>query len=167
MAFIPLNSSQIEAGKAVRKELWQVTKDNFDDLNSRTTAIENVTQKIVVFNGPVLNIGQYAGSTALEQIFFYRAPLNLNIVEFQLYQRNAGASGTLEADLKIGNDMSSLSSIMTVRPSILASAGDDVFSTNQLFATQAVSEGQFISLDFTLIQEGQGRVQVLILGEPS
>jgi len=167
MAFISIANSFITVGRAIKRELWLLVKDDLDDLDTRQTAIEAVTQKIVVIDEIFLGLSQYAGTTALTEVISFRAPLDFNLITFEVTQVTAGTSGNLEMDLKVGASHASLVSYMTTRPLLSFSAGNNAISSNQLFSQTLVNEGEYITIDITSIQVGQRRVQVLILGEPA
>lgn len=166
MAFNTIDPTQIEVGKAVRKELWDKTKDNQDDLDSRTSALEATGQKIVVFNDDFVGLSQYANGGALEQMFVYEAPLDISLITAEITVISEGVSGTTEADIRVGANRSSLSSVFSVRPSVAFGAGDEATSSNQIFAVTDVDEGQLIVFDFLTLQSQSGRVHVKILAEP-
>lgn len=167
MAFVSISAALLQVGKAIKAEWLNIWKINFDDLDSRQTALESVTQRVVIFDNLIIGLGQYPGASNLEQFASYRCPLDLNIISFEITQLEAGSAGTLEMDLKTGVSHASLSSIMTTKPSLSFSAGDNATSVNQVFAVTAVSEGDYITLDVTQIQTGMGRCQVTVLAEPA
>lgn len=166
MAFVAIDPTQIEVGKAVRKELWTKTKDNLDDLDTRLTAQESVGEKIVIINSDIVNLAQYANGSTLNALFVYEAPLDLNLITCELTVSTAGTSGAVEGDIRIGPNRTTLSSVFSTRPSVDFSAGDDATSNNQVFAVTEVDEGELIVFDILTIQQAMGRLHVKILGEP-
>lgn len=166
MAYIPINNSQIQVGKAVRKELWQITKDNLDDLDERSTALESVTQKIQIYNETVFGLGQLGGTTSIGVIHTIRAPLDLNIIQAQFEVIRAGESGSTTMDVLIGPNIDSLVSIFSQKPIVSFSDGNNYQSINQIIATSEVDEGQMIAVKFDTIQIGMGPIAINILGEP-
>jgi len=166
MAFVTHDPSQLEVGKAVRKELWDKTKDNEDDLDSRVSALEASGQKIVIINDDIVNLAQYANGNALEGLVVYEAPLDLSLITAEITVSTAGTSGTVEADVRTGPNRTTLSSVFSTRPSVDFSAGDDAVSTNQVFAVTDIDEGELIVFDILTLQQAMGRLQVKILAEP-
>lgn len=62
MAYTTIPTADIVVGKPVKKDLWQKTKDNLDDHESRISALASSANKIVVFDKYIdfadLGIGQ-------------------------------------------------------------------------------------------------------------
>lgn len=167
MAFDPIDNVNIEVGKPVKKELWQKTKDNFDDLDSRIAALEASGSIFEVFNTPILNIAQYADAGVTGIILWKFVPFDMDLIEGQIYVVKAGSSGTIEMDIQKGADIGSLTSMMSTQPSLAFGDGDNVASTNQVFADSSLSEGEIVAIEFTQIQTGVGAIHVNVLGEPA
>jgi hypothetical protein len=167
MAYNPLTNAQIEVGEPVQKELINKIEGNESDFDSRLAALEAAGSIFEVFNCHVVNLGQYSSGGNTGIILIKPLPFNMNLIEARIYVIKAGTSGTIEMDVQVGSAPSSLSSVMSVRPSLSAGAGDEVFSTNQVFSSTAVSEGDFIGVEFNQIQTGIGAIVIQVLGEPA
>lgn len=167
MAYSDITASQIEVGKANRKELWTKVKDNFSDLDARSTALEAASTKILAYNGAVINLAQYAGVGTTGILGFFRAPQNMNITQARFRVVKAGTSGTAQMDVTVGASSAVDVSIFSTKPSAAFSAGDNFDTINQVISNASVSEGAFIFFSFDTIQIGMGIVYVEILGEPA
>ena len=173
MAFTPLDPADIEVGKPVKKKLFQTTKDNFDDLDSRIGALETGASKVDVFICEIANLGQYVNGTILERIMLHRASRDLRIINVQVYvlASSSGAlptGGTLEYDVRTGSDVSSLSTVFTVKPTITGlTEGSTNSAVSFITNGELVSQGDWIALDITNLQTDQSRIFVDIYCEPS
>lgn len=167
MAFTAFTSSQIEVGKANRAELWTKVKDNFDDLDTRMTAVEGSTTKIIIFNADIVNLGQYAGVGSTGIIGSFRAPQDLNITQARFRVVAAGTSGTTQMDVTVGASDASDVSIFSTKPSAAFGDGDNFDTTNQVISNGAVDEGEFVYFLFDTIQVGMGKIHIEVIGEPA
>lgn len=167
MAYTTIPSSQIQVGEPVRKELWQTTKDDLDDLDSRTAALEAAGATESIMDEYIVNLGQYSQGGSTGVIASIRIKQDFNLTEARIHVIRNGTSGTIEMDVKKGNDLASLSSMMSTKPSVGFGAGDNADSTNQIFSTNLIQEGQFLAVEFTQLQAGIGPIHIQILGEPA
>lgn len=73
MAFSTIPAALIQVGKATIKNLWQTTKDNLDDHETRVTSLEAGANKILVFDQVVdielLRVGEIRHSVLSEALF--------------------------------------------------------------------------------------------------
>lgn len=175
MAFNPIDQADIEVGKPVKKELFQTTKDNFDDHESRITSLANSAAKIDLFILEVANLIQYSptGNT-LSRIALFRASRNFRIINAQVYvlyggenQDRAPTAGTLEIDVKKGTDITSLNTIFSVRPAVTTFGEGDTNGTVSFVPNgEIVNQGEWLQLDITSLQTDQSRIFIDIFGEP-
>jgi hypothetical protein len=151
MAFTSLSSTLIQVGKALKKEIFQVIKDNFDDHETRINNVEAGTIALNVFNGVIKPTSNFShkgvayfhvsGSAIIQEAFI------------QIYEVDS-FTGTLEIDIlksSTDNDDANFSSIFTTKPSIsFASAADFDESVNQVLGSGAsLSSGDILRLDIT------------------
>lgn len=169
MAFTSISSTLINVGKAVKREIFTLTKDNFDDHETRINNLEGGQSRINVFNSDVL-IGSFAPTYT--GVAYYKASsgFNLTSANIQIYEKNGVTSGTLEIDIKIGPDPddTNMSSIFSTKPSInYATATDYQISTNQIInsAFAEVSDGDWLRLDVTSLPVGVYVLYVQLYGE--
>jgi hypothetical protein len=117
MAYTSLSSTLYAVGRAVTRQLFSTLGNSMDDLNSRLTTVEAATNKIIFFNGQILNAARYSAATAL---IFHRVESDIDVTDCKIaiYDKNGISSGTLEIDVQKasgGNDFSSSVSIFTTR----------------------------------------------------
>lgn len=171
MAFTPISSTQIQVGRAIKKELWDVVKDDLDDLNTRLNAVEASSPKIKVIEFYVLNASSFSTATGL---YYYRAvdTFTLTSATIQIFEKGS-LTGTFEIDVeKSTTDLSAgaFSSVFTTRPSInLTTASNYAISTNQVFDPTKVSivPGNYLRLDISQFPTGgvMSKFLVTVYGE--
>jgi len=168
--FITIPSSWLDVGDPTKKELFDYIKDNFDDLDSRQTAIENSVAKIVTYSGIFLNA---SSASTLTGIMFERVPSNFTITDAKLWIFEKGSlTGNLELDVRKSNsaDFTSDSSIFSTKPKIdFGVAADYAESSNAVISAGAFTAGQYIRIDMTSLPASGilGKWGVYIVGEPS
>jgi hypothetical protein len=168
MAFTSISSALIQVGKAIKKELWQITKDNFDDLDSRVASLE-VTGSLV----QIIDETFYSATTAatLTGLYFYKIKQNTRItrVEVQIFAKGSISSGSVTIDLKKAATLGgTYTSIMTTLPTInFASAPD--YSSNSGAINGTLNDlvtDEFIRVDFTSLPSTPlAKVRVIVTGE--
>lgn len=173
MAFTTLPDSIIQVGKALTRNLFKTyIKDNIDDLDSRLTTVEGATNKIVVFDDPVINASSASTLTGLS---VYKAQADFNLTDCKIGIFTKGSlSGTLEVDIKKSStlDFSAASSVFTTRPSLLWSAiSDYAESSNVVFdnTNKQISEGDWLRFDVTSMPSSGtlGKFTIFLIGEPT
>lgn len=175
MAYTTIPAADIEVGKPVKKSLWQTTKDNQDDQEQRISDLTAGASKVIVFEGEIANLAQYAdGTGALPRIMLFKASKDFTIVNVQIYVLHGGAdgsiaptAGTLECDVKSGTALGSMNTIFSVKPSV-STFGDGDTNGAVSFITdgEKVTQGDWMQLDITNLQTGQTRIFIDIYGEP-
>jgi hypothetical protein len=158
MAFSTILSSTIQVGKALKKELFDLIKSNFDDLDSRVNNLEAGAAQVVVFDFDFRNAGSFNSNTG---IFYYEATRDFTLTDsfIRIYEKGS-LTGALEIDiLKSVTDLDgpSFSSVFTTKPKITwASASDYDASTNQVFNPSqiTINKGDFLRLDITEMPSG-------------
>lgn len=154
MAFTSIPDSIIQVGKAVTKLLWQYTKDNFDDLDSRTASLETSQSRIKVFDTTFYNS---TPASILTNIEYFQAQTNFTIVEavIKVFEVSTGAyTGSFEVDIQkstTGLDFTGSNSIFDTRPSVSFPASDFAESSNASINSTIgnVSTGDILRLDIT------------------
>lgn len=165
MPFETIPSSLIQVGRPTKKEIFQKAKDNFDDHEDRIILVEDAINKIVIFDFLVVNGAQYAAGTSLAGIAVWRAPSTFDLYDAVVTSITAGASGTTEFDIQVGSDLDTMTSVFTTRPSVSFSAGDNISSSNAVFSTFTINEGDFLRLDITSLQSPQYSFHLQVFGE--
>lgn len=167
--FNSIPSALIAVGKPIIKLLWDYTKDNFDDHESRIAGVEQGATKIEVWNDLVrvrLN------SSSLTGFDIYRAVANMQLIEARIaiFAKGGVSSGILEFDIKKSNnlDFTAAPSIFTTRPSLdLSLANDYDQSINAVFDIneQTLTKDDRLRLDITSLPSGLSKFEIYLLGE--
>jgi hypothetical protein len=153
MAFTSISSLAIAIGSAIKKELFDLIKTNFDDLNSRVNAIESSSSKIPIIKFFVLNGSEFSTGTGL---YYWESNDNFTITSayVQIFEKGS-LTGTFEVDIKKSTtnlDGPSFTTIFTTKPSLVyASIVDYEKSTNQVFDATKTSMvvGNLLRFDIT------------------
>lgn len=95
----------------------------------------------------------------------FRSPIAMNLVSAVVTNISAGTSGTLQADITKGSNLTSMTTMFSTKPSVTSASGDGASSSNAVFSTQAVAANDFLQLDVDTFQPGQETFHVFIIGE--
>mgnify|MGYP003650388659 CR=1 FL=1 len=102
MAFTTIPSTSLDVGDPVTKELLDLVKSNEDDLDSRVTAVEGSTGKVVIFNEVIINAATLSAGGTVTGLDLYRAESNFNLTEAKVYIFAKGSlTGNLEMDVQL------------------------------------------------------------------
>jgi len=153
MAFSSISSLAIAVGSAIKKELWDKVKNNFDDLETRLNAIESSSSKIPIIKFFVLNGSEFSTGTGL---YYWESNDNFTITSayVQIFEKGS-LTGTFEVDIKKSTtdlNSTSFTTIFTTKPSLVyASIADYAKSTNQVFDATKTSMvvGNLLRFDIT------------------
>lgn len=171
MAFTPIDNTDIEVGKPVKKKLFRLTKENFDDIDSRISALEAGASKVELFVTEITNLNQYTNGGELTRLMLYRASSDLRIINAQIYVVSSSSGslptgGVLEFDMRVGTDLSSLTTIFNTRPSVTGiTEGSTNPSVDFITNGELIDQGEYIAFDITNLQDNQGRVFIDIFAE--
>jgi hypothetical protein len=154
MTFTTINSSSIEVGDAIKKELFDTIKTDLDDHETRINSVEATTKKIDVFKFLLLNGSSFSTATG---IAYYRSEDAFTITKgaIQIFEKGSLA-GSIEVDIKKSTtdmDGASFSSIFTTKPKIIfSSASDYDESSNQVINSSVadIAVGDYLRLDITI-----------------
>lgn len=175
MAFDPIDQADIEVGKPVKKELFQKTKDNLDDHETRITSLAQGAAKVEVFIGELSNLQQYSPNNAtLNRVGLFRASRDFQITNAQIYVLHGGpgqdiapTTGTLEIDIKKGTALDTMNTIFSIRPAVTTFDEEDTNGSVAFIPNgEIISQGDWLQLDITSLQTGQTRIFVNVFGEP-
>lgn len=171
MAFSAISSAVIAVGSAIKKELWDKVKNNFDDLNSRLNVIESTSSKIPIIKFYALNASDF--STAMG-LYYWESNDNFTITSayVQIFEKGS-LTGTFEVDIKKSTtdlNGTSFTTIFTTKPSIaFASVADYAKSTNQVFDPTKISivSGNYLRFDITQMPVGgvMSKFLITVYGE--
>lgn len=161
MPFVAIDPLLIEAGDPVIQELWDQVRLNFDDHESRLTALEGgvaVTYMPLEFE---LN-GSYYDVAPLDQIGVSRVLFDIDILSARLLIKIAGTSGSTEIDFKYKRGANPWTSIFATKPSVVYSAGDFALSSNGVLSVTNLLAGDLIRMDLVSAQvQAKGFVGII------
>lgn len=153
MSFTPIDSSILDVGDPLKKDLFDLIRANEIDLNTRMSAQEVKSAKVPFMKFYLLNASSFSTATAL---VYYEADQNFTITDafIRIFEKGT-LTGTIEIDIKKSTtdlNSTSFTSIFTTKPSItLSTAADYAASTNKVFNSSliTVQKGNFLRLDIT------------------
>jgi predicted XRE-type DNA-binding protein len=169
MAFTTIPSSIIQVGKAIKKALFQYTKDNFDDHESRIANLEINSTLVQIINETIYCTSRAATLTG---VLFYKAQQNIRIVkvELQIFEKGSISTGTVSVDLKKGTSLNPISftSIMTTEPEIDYAVDpdftSDIGTINGIL--NEVDLNEFVRVDITSLPATPvGKIRVIVTAE--
>lgn len=168
MAFTSIPGSLIQIGSALKKELFDIIKQDLDDLDGRVNALSLGAAPIEVFNIDVLNA---TSSLSLTGLLHHEAlsAFTITEVKIQIFETGLITSGILSIDVKKGTSPDDLTmvSVLTTQPSInFATAVNYQSSVGVLnVANQSVAQGNILRLDVTSLPSTPlGKFRVLVYG---
>jgi len=168
MAFSPITSPEIAVGAALKKELFQKVKDNFDNHETRISALSLGAAPVEVFNFDILNA---SSASTLTGIVHHEvlAGFTITTVKVQIFEKGAIASGILEIDVKKNTtpDNVGMVSILNTKPLINFALVSDYASSLGVLngALQTVLAGDILRLDVTNLPTiPLGKFRVLVYG---
>lgn len=175
MAFNTIPSTLIEVGKALKKELFTIIKDNFDDHESRINSIELGANKVEVFNFEVTGFINNYTATELTQIGTHRAASDFTLIECKLTLMNnaqgeiSSSAGVLSIDLQKSSDngvtwatvLSGLPEIPDGTSATGSESSSVVFSTGE----EEVSQDDLLRVNVTSKKDTQGSFLITVYGE--
>lgn len=157
MAWTNITADEITTGEPVKSETLQKVKGNLESLDSRITDVESGNNTI--YPPIILRVnGNYGdiGTITIPATAVLKTTLNFNltITGVRLIIDHAGSAGTTEVDLKFRRGAGSYTSILTTKPSVIYSAGDDATSTNAVLNPSYVNllAGDILALDISQAQ---------------
>lgn len=151
--FSTISSLAITVGSAIRKELFDKIKNNFDDHETRINSLEVIQKKVPVMKFDFRNSSSFLTATG---VYYWESDDDFTITDayLRIYEKGS-LTGFLEVDIKKSTtdlDSASFFTVFTTKPKItLASASDYDASTNQVFdpGQITVAKGDFLRLDIT------------------
>jgi hypothetical protein len=168
MPYVPLNATDIEAGKPVKEELFSTIKDNQDYFDSSISALQQgaiVDIFNIKFGGDIEN---YTEAEITERIPVYKAPVDGTMTSFVITLLTASTSGNLEIEIdKSTNNGVTwnplLNNPVTVTGATVGSLSGTVDWISP--ASQDFLQGDLLRLRPTGVQVEQGEFHVSIYGE--
>lgn len=169
MAFTTIDPNTIEVGDAVRKDLFDLIKANFDDHETRITALGTGAGRVSLINTDI-RIGSNDDG-------FLTGALHIEVVQacsitegaIQLFLKSPVTSGTFTVDIKKNTttNPSGFNSVFTAAPTLnLATAVDYQRATGTVNpATQSLAVGDILKVDITSLPAGLQSFRVVLIGE--
>lgn len=157
MAFTSFTAAQITIGEANKKELWDKTKDNFDDHESRLLAVEAGTSSPFPLQFLVLG-----GGVVVDEAAFFKLPFDITITSVELTVMKAGSSGSMEVDILTNQSGSFATVFNTGNLTLSSGSGDLATASAPSFAVTDIDEDKFFRLDIKAVQTGARDYQITI-----
>jgi len=154
MPFTNLTTGEISTGEPVSNGTMTKVKDNFDNLNTRVTAVEGGSN--TVYPPMILRVNGNAAKLATPYNGFLKTTCNFNltVTGVRIITDVAGSSGSTEIDIKFKRGSDPYTSIFSTKPLLSYTAGNDAVSTNAILNPTYVNlqTGDIIRLDITGVQ---------------
>jgi len=164
MAFTPINSSLIAAGKPTRQELFTLTKDNFDDHETRITSLEGSIGQSQPIDFAIT--GEVSQGYVQNALLHHRVHQNMTVLGVRLMTMDAGSAGTIEVDVKYKRGANPFASILSATITQAFGAGDYAVSSGTI-AVPDLLLGDILRLDVLSVQTGAREVHVYIENVPA
>lgn len=168
MAYTPLNTNDIQAGKPTKEEIFDTIRSNQESFNTDIEALKQ-TSTVDIFN--VLfsgDINNYSLAEVTERVPVYRAPVGATIVNFKATLLEASTSGTLEIEIERSTDdgvnwTPLLNSPVELTGTTVGSISGAVDFTSA--AAQEFNQNDLLRVRITGVQVDQGSFHISISGE--
>lgn len=175
MAFITLPTVILEVGKAIKKEIFTIIKDNFDDHESRINGIELGANKVEVFNFEVTGFINNYTSSDLVQIGTHRATSDFTLIEAKLTLMNNSSgststtSGVLSIDLQRSTDDGvTFATVLSGLPEIADgtnATGSTSSSVVFIGGGEDILQDDLLRVNVTSKKDTQGSFLITVYGE--
>lgn len=160
MAFSAFTSAAIQAGKAVKQELWTKVKDNFDDHETRITNAEAAADTVAPLRFEVIGEGGVLDGASYSVVL-----KNLTINGIKVFSKEAGTSGTLEVDVLRSDDSGSTWNTLLSTPIQVPYTNGDFDITSGTLAISSLSINDIVRLDINSVQTDMQGFIVIIENE--
>jgi hypothetical protein len=153
MSFTTISTSVIATGEPTTNTFLTQVKDNFDNHESRISAVE--TGSTTVYAPVVFTVnGDYSSMNGVVGVVKSTMNFDLTVTGVRLLIDKAGSSGTTEVDIKFKRGVGSWTSILSTKPSVAYGSGDDSISSNAVLNPSYVDleAGDLIRVDITSVQ---------------
>lgn len=169
MAFVAIDSTTIEVGDALKKELFDSIKLNFDDHESRLQILAGGSGKINLMNNDI-----QIGSTAT---YLMTGVLYVEVIQqciitggsVQIFAKTPATSGSLTIDVKKNSttNPTGFTSVFTTKPTLNFGSVSDYSKNSGIVnaSSQALAVGDIIRLDIIDLPVGCQGFRVNLTGE--
>jgi hypothetical protein len=152
MSYTAITSGEIASGEPNKNDTWTKVKDNFVDHETRIESLEGAT---AVYGPIIFRVnGRYGLAGAVTSLLKTTINFSLTVTGIRVLIDKAGTSGTTEVDILRSRSGGAYVSLLSTKPSVLYSAGDDALSTNAILNPSNVNllAGDILRLDQTSAQ---------------
>lgn len=157
MAFIALSTAEIQSGKATKQELFQKTKDNFDDHESRISDLEASATSTDPFVFTVQGMAPIQ-----DELSIIRVPFGITVTGVKLFVWQAGNAGTVTVDVERKVGAGAWATILTSTIASAYTAGDYDLVNAAGISIPSIAAGSFLRLNIDSMQSGLSGFQVII-----
>lgn len=168
MAYIEIPEGLINVGKAIKREIFSLIRDDLIDHENRITELSQNAAPVEVFNTLLLNA---SSAKTLTGVTFYRAvsPFILSTVQIEIFSKGLITSGQLTVDVRrsVNGLGGTFTSVLSTLPTIdFATDPDYKIATGILSTTnQVIAQGDILRLDVVnLPSTPLGKFRVLVYG---
>ena len=169
MAYTSINSANIQVGKAIKKELWDLIKSNLDDHETRLLALSGGSGKLNLINTDI-NIGS-TSSSLLTGAFYIEIIQDCIVTEgaIQFFAKSPATTGNLVVDVKknTSTNPTGFTSLFTSAPTLSASTDPDFTRATGTVnpSTQVLNIGDILRVDITSLPVGLQKFRLVLVGE--
>lgn len=169
MAYSTISNSDIEVGKPIKKELFDLIKSNLDDHETRLLALSGGSGKLSLINTDI-DIGSNA-SGLLTGAFYIEVIQDCIATEgaIQFFAKSPATTGNLTVDIKknTSTNPTGFTSLFTSAPTLSASSDPDFTrATGTINAsTQVLNIGDILRVDVTSLPVGLQKFRLVLIGE--
>lgn len=165
MAYIEISSAEIVTGKPVSNNTQTKIKDNFIAHETRITSLEGGSA--VVYPPIIMRVGGIVSDLSVSDrtgILKTTMNFNLSLTGVRLLVDRAGVSGTMEIDLLYSRAGGAYTSVLSTKPTVVYSAGNDAISSDAVLNPSQVDlqAGDILRLDITSVQSMNKNIMVRI-----
>lgn len=170
MAYDAINPSDINAGKAVKEELFTKIRSNQEGFNNDIEALKQ-TSTIDIFNVKMIgSIEDYSTAELTERLPIFKAPVSATFTSFVVTLLTASIGGTLEIEIDKSTDNGInwsplLSTPVELTGTTIGSVSGSVSWID--LPSQSFAQNNLIRIRITGVQTGQGDFHLSIYGELS
>lgn len=175
MAFSPITTGAIEVGKALKKNLFNKIRDNFNDHESRIDGLEAGANKVEIFNFEVMGFINNYDASELVQIGTYRAPNDVTITEIKLTLMNGSSSlqssslGILSIDIQKSTDSGvNWNTILSSQPEIpdgVSATGSESDLVTFIPGGEDLATDELLRVNVTSKKDTQGSFLITVYGD--
>lgn len=169
MAFTSISSTLIAVGKAIKRELWLTTKDNFDDHEARLLDIETAGSLIPIWDETIYSTSSAASLTGM---LFFRAKQTMKVVrvQVQIFTKGSISSGSVTLDVKKSSSLNpaGFATILTTTASVNFATDPDYTSDDAVINSglNSLAIDDYIRADITALPTTPvGKIRVIVYGE--